>query len=106
MNVDYLAQRVCIGFQCVDGPLPSNISTIGDVVNQVTKFLVPFAAIILLLVLIWGGYDYILSQGNPEKLKGAQAKITSGIIGFILLIVSYLFVKLISLIFGLGGGII
>jgi len=42
-----------------------------------------------------------MSQGNPDKIKTGQAKITSGIIGFLLLIVSFLAVKLIAVIFGL-----
>jgi len=104
----YLAQKICIGGQCVDGPLPTGpggINTIGDLVNRVVQFLIPLAAIILLLVFIWGGYDFMMSQGSPEKVKSAQAKITTGIIGLILLLLSYAIVKVISSIFGLGGGI-
>ncbi|MGB9883248.1 MAG: hypothetical protein ACPLRN_01905, partial [Microgenomates group bacterium] len=62
--------------------------------------------IILLSVLIWGGYDYMMSQGNPDKIKNAQAKITTGLVGFGILVFSYLIVRLIATIFGLQGGII
>jgi len=65
----------------------------------------PMAGIVLLFVLISGGYDYMISQGNAEKMKSAQAKITSGVIGFILLIASFLITRIIALIFGLGEGI-
>ncbi|MEK7523178.1 MAG: hypothetical protein AAB569_06340, partial [Patescibacteria group bacterium] len=68
-------------------------------------FIMPMAGIILLFVLISGGYDYMMSQGNADKIKAGQAKITSGIIGFILLIASFLITRLIAAIFGLGGGI-
>jgi len=57
-------------------------------------------------VIIWGGYDFLMSQGQPEKMKSAQAKITTGLVGFILLIVSYIVVKLIARIFGVGEGIL
>jgi len=105
----YLAQKICIGGQCIEGPLPTGpggINTLGDLVNRIVQFLIPLAAVILLLVFIWGGYDYMVSQGSPEKVKGAQAKLTTGIIGLVLLLLSYAIVKLISSIFGLGGGII
>ena len=106
MDTRYLAQQVCIGGQCVTGALDPNIKTVGDLVNRVVQFLIPLAAIILLIVFIWGGYDYMMSQGSPEKVKSAQAKITTGIIGLVLLLISYIIVRLISQIFGLGGGII
>jgi hypothetical protein len=46
------------------------------------------------------------AQGNAEKIKSAWGKITSGLIGFILLISSYLIVRLIAKIFGLESGIL
>ena len=99
-----LSQNISINGQNLKGPLVG-INNLGDLVNKLILFIFPLAAVILLFVLIWGGYDYMLSQGNPEKIKGAQAKITTGIIGFVLLTLSYLGVKLIGTIFGLGGGI-
>lgn len=106
MSSQLLAQTVCVGGECVTGPLDPKIQTISDLVNRVVQFLIPLAAIILLLVLIWGGYDYLTSQGSAEKIKQAQAKITSAFWGFILLFVSYVIVRTIAFIFGLGGGII
>ena len=90
----------------IKGPLTNNINTLGDLISQILKFLMPMAGIVLLFVLIWGGYDFMMSQGNPERIKGAQAKITSGLIGFFLLIASYLIVRVISAIFGLNTGIL
>lgn len=107
--IRYLAQQICIAGQCIQGPLPTGpggINNLADLINRIIQFLIPLAVIILLLVFIWGGYDFILSQGNPEKVKAAQAKFTTGIIGFVLLLLSYIVVKLIALIFGLGGGIL
>ncbi len=105
----YLSQSLNINGQTIQGPLPTGpggINNISDLVNRLMQFLIPLASIILLLILIWGGYEYMMSQGNAEKVKSAQAKLTTGIIGFVLLLLSYLMVKLISFIFGLGGGII
>lgn len=100
----YLSQSVNIGGQPIQGPLVG-IDNVGQLVSRVLLFVIPLGGIILLLVLIWGGYDYMTSQGTPEKIKSAQAKITTGFIGFILLVVSYLIVRVIATIFGLGGWI-
>lgn len=101
----FLAQRIEISGKPIEGPL-EGINTLGDLINRVLPFLATFAGVILLFVFIWGGYDFITSQGDAAKVKSAQAKLTTGIIGFILLIVSYLLVRLIAKIFGLEGGIL
>ena len=48
----------------------------------------------------------MMSQGAPDKIKSAQAKFTTGIIGLVLLLLSYIIVRTLSGVFGLGGGII
>lgn len=106
MKNSLLAQSLDINGTSIQGPLDSRIGNLGDLINRVLTFLLPLGGIVLLFVLIMGGYDYMMSQGNPEKLKSAQAKITTGLIGFFLLITSYLFVRVIAAIFGLNTGII
>lgn len=106
-----LSQSVNLNGQTIEGPLKipgvsSSDIKLGHIISRILQFILPLAGVVLLFVLIWGGYDYTLSQGNPEKVKGAQAKITTGLIGFGLLVLSYLLVKLISIIFGLQTGII
>lgn len=99
------AQSLNLGSQTIEGPLDSSINSLGAVVTKGLNFIMPMAGVVLLFVLISGGYDYMISQGSADKMKSAQAKITSGIIGFILLIMSFLITRLIAFIFGLGGGI-
>ncbi|MFW5703640.1 MAG: hypothetical protein ACOCXQ_02295 [Patescibacteria group bacterium] len=86
-------------------PLDGSIGSIGDLINVVISFLLPFAAVILFLILVWGGYDFLISRGEQEKVSSARAKITAAIIGFVLLVVSYLLVNIITYIFGLDSGI-
>lgn len=101
MSTDYLAQNLSIGGQAIQGPL-QGINSVGDIISKLLTFLIPFGGIIFLLVFIWGGYDIITSQGSPEKWKTARLKITYGIVGFTLLAVAFLLVRLIETIFGLN----
>lgn len=101
----YLAQSLNFGNQTIQGPLDQSVDSLGKIITKTLGFIMPMAGIVLLFVLISGGYDYMMSQGNADKIKSAQGKITSGIIGFILLIVSFLITRIIAVIFGLGGGI-
>ncbi len=105
MDLHYLAQQININGQSIKGPLVG-INNLGDLINKVVNvFLIPLAGIILFIVLLWGGIGFILSRGNPEKVKSARAKITTGLIGFLLLILAFFIVRLVSFIFGLGAGL-
>ena len=104
MNTRLLAQEIHIGTEgatVIKGPL-SGINNLSDLVNKVLVFIVPFAAIILFFVLVWGGFDFLMSQGNPEKIKSGRMKIITGLIGFFILVFSIAIVRLLGFIFGLG----
>jgi hypothetical protein len=104
-----LAQKIIIstvdGQQEFTGPL-EGIDSIASVINIVLPFIYALAGLLLFLYLAWGGYDFLMSQGSPEKVKSGQAKITAAIIGFILLVLSYLIVKVLSLVLGFNSSFI
>ncbi len=100
-----LAQDLTIGGEKISGPL-QGFNTLGDLVNKLVVFIYPLAGMVLFFILVWGGYDFLTSQGAADKVKSAQAKITAGVVGFVLLLLSYLVVKAIAFVFGLGNGII
>lgn len=104
MSTNYLAQSMTVGGQAIQGPLVG-INKVGDLVSKLLEFLIPFGGVLFLLVFIWGGIDIIMSQGSPEKWKNARLKITYAIVGFVLLAVAFLLIKLIETIFGLNTGI-
>lgn len=99
------AQTVSINGTPVTGPLVG-YTNIASIVNNVVPFIIAIAGIILFFVLMWGGFDYVTSQGLPEKLKTANAKISAGVIGFVLLVLAFLITRILSYIFGIGEGII
>ncbi len=61
--------------------------------NQAVLIAFPLAVI----VLIYGGYLYITSTGNPETLGEAKGLITGAIIGLILLLLAGLLVRTIGI---------
>ncbi len=100
-----LLAQLTIGNEKINSPLDPKLQTVGDVVGRITNFLIPIGAVILLFVLIWGGYDFMLSQGSPDKIKSARLKITTGLIGFVLMVFAYIITKFVANIFDLGGGL-
>lgn len=104
----YLAQNVVVGDRVIQGQLKlpgGKEVTLGNIINVVLPFVIMLCGILLFFIFVWGGYDFMLSRGEPGRIKAARAKITAGIIGFVLLVLSYFIVNLISYIFGIGGGL-
>ena len=89
----------------IQGPLVG-IENLSDIITVLMSFFYPFAGVILLFVCIWGGYDLLTSHGEAEKLNGGRSKITSGIIGFVLLAASYILARVLGFIFGVGEGVL
>ena len=100
------AQEINVSGMTIKGPLSSQYTNIASIINNVLPFIIAIASVILFIVLMWGGLDYVSSQGAPEKLKTANAKITAAIIGFVLLILAFFITRVLSTIFGVGTGII
>ncbi|MEI6326678.1 MAG: hypothetical protein WCO78_00995 [Candidatus Roizmanbacteria bacterium] len=97
-------------FQSICGPIATVAQapgvagdglTLGWLIGVVMGYVYPFAGIILFFVFASAGYDYILSWGEPEKITGAQTKITYGLIGMALLVASYMLARLVGAIMGL-----
>jgi len=48
-----------------------------------------FAGLTTLFYLLWGALDWINSSGEKEKVQKAQNKITSAVIGLVLVVVAF-----------------
>ncbi len=99
MNV--LAQKLEIGNTEIQGPLKSEIQSIWDIISIVLNFGMGLVGIILVAVFISAGYDFITSGGNPDKVSSARKKLTSAVIGVVLLSSAFLIVRLVSYILNL-----
>lgn len=54
------------------------------------------AAVILVLMIIWGAFDWLISEGDKEKIQGAQKKIINAIIGIILFAVAFAIIRVLG----------
>lgn len=51
---------------------------------------------IAFMLIIYGGFMYMTSQGNPERVKAGQELITSAVSGLVLLILSVFLLRFIG----------
>ncbi len=61
----------------------------GVLINAVLTFVMVIAALLVFLYLIMGGIQWITSGGDKGKTEEARNKITSAIVGLIVLAASY-----------------
>src|SRR3972149_7473520 len=61
----------------------------GKLINGVLSFVMVIAALLVFLYLIWGGIEWITSGGDKGKTESARNKITSAVIGLIVVAASY-----------------
>lgn len=83
-------------------PLAPLFPNLGFVVSLLLKNALLLAGLIFFFVLIFSGLKYILSSGNRENIQKAGAGITNGLLGLIIVFVSYWIIVIIEIITGLN----
>lgn len=71
-------------------------SGISKFLSNLVQLIYTFAAIALLFMLIWGAFDWIVSEGDKEKLQAAQRKILNAIIGIVLFAVAFAIISILG----------
>jgi hypothetical protein len=94
-----------------DAPIDVNNQNlkIGEIVSVILPYVFGAAGIALLVFLIIGGLQMMLSRGDPKAMQSAQAKITNALIGFVIIIIAFFVVQLIGQLLGInqtGFGVI
>lgn len=104
MKEKFLVQ---IDFNTLRGAFPSgslpakeNLS-IGDIVSKLLPYIFVLAGLGLLVYLILGGFQLMVSGGDPKATEQAKGKITGAIVGFVIIFISYWLVQILQVIFGL-----
>src|SRR5512133_3270310 len=76
---------------------------IGVLITNLLPYIFGAAAIALLIYLIIGGFQMMLSRGDPKAMQGAQAKITNAIIGFVIIVIAFFVVQLLGQLLRIEG---
>ena len=74
---------------------------IGDVISAILPYVFSIAGILLLLMLLAGGFQLMLSKGDPKAAQGAWGKITNAAIGFLIIFIAYWLTQLVGRLFNL-----
>jgi type IV secretory pathway VirB2 component (pilin) len=73
-----------------DAPPKITDGALANMVDKILGYLFPIAGLICLIFIIQGGYMWIISAGDPARVKQAQGTLTWSILGFIFVMVIFM----------------
>ena len=76
-------------------------SNVASVINKALFYIFAIAGFMLLIYLIYGGFQLMTSGGDPEKIKGAKEILTRTIMGFLVIFIAYWIIQIVGIAFGL-----
>ncbi len=59
-------------------------------------FIVGIAGLSAFIMLIWGGFQYLTSAGNPTAIGDAKDRIKSALLGLLIILTSWLILQVIN----------
>lgn len=83
----------------VSSPTPNSSLTSADsILNKIISvgnFLTSFAVVICVALIVYGGFQYITSAGDAEKVESGTKTMTNAIIGLVIILISALIIRFI-----------
>lgn len=83
-------------------PLNTNLQTIDGLINTLLPFIFVLAGLILFLMLIAGGFQLLTSAANPKTADAGKQRITTALIGFLIIVVAYWLTQIVEIILGIN----
>lgn len=106
--MNHLLAKVEIGKNLLDtagdNSIETRYTTVSPLISSLLKNSLVIAGIILLGLILFGGFGMLASAGSGDSKKAEQSKktITSAIIGFLIVFSAYFIIQIIETITGLN----
>jgi len=78
----------------------TTFSDVGAILTQLLPYVYVAAGLYLLILLILGGITLMTAAGDQGKMKQGYGQITAGLIGFVIIFVSYFVAQIIQIALG------
>lgn len=72
---------------------PARIEQMFLGIDKVIDILLPLGILLAVLFVVIGGYMWMTSSGEPDRVKSAQGTLTWAVVGLIFVLIAYLLVK-------------
>ena len=85
---------------------PCDIPKLLETIRLVINFLLSWAWLISILFIVYSGIRMVLAGGNEERLSTAKTSLNHAIVGFVIILVSFILINTVIGILTGGGNII
>lgn len=86
-----------------NGQPPCDVTALVKLVKNIIKYLMLIVIPIAMFGIGWGGFNIMTAAGSEEKLSKGRQAITLAVTGVVIVLLSYLIVKLIFDVLGVGS---
>lgn len=62
---------------------------LATIVRTIIMWALIFSAVVAVIFIIWGGYQYVTSSGDAEKAGKGRATLINAIIGLVIIFIAY-----------------
>ncbi|MBI4008684.1 hypothetical protein HY357_00450 [Candidatus Roizmanbacteria bacterium] len=69
-------------------PPPGSPTDLGATIARLINLFLIVAGLAILIYMLWGGFDWVTSGGEKEKVEKARNKITNAVIGIFIVIIA------------------
>ena len=73
-------------FQTASG---ASTATLPAVIGRIVRIVISLLGLVAAIIIILGGFQWMTSGGNEEKIAGAKKLMINGLIGMVLVILAY-----------------
>jgi len=95
-NSSPLPRRTATSIQEIEVQVPRGFAaSFSGLINGILSFVLVIAAVLVLVFLLWGGFDWIISGGDKGKTEQARSKIVSAVIGLVIVAASFAILNLV-----------
>ena len=70
-------------------------SSLNNIISVGLNLAVMVAIIVCLFTLVWGGFDWLTSEGDKQKVGKARQRLVMSILGLIVVFISFMIINLI-----------
>ncbi len=86
---------------CLEGEV-ATLRCIPIVIKNLINWALIFAGVVALALIIYAGFKFVTSKGDPQEVDNAKKTLTYAIIGLLLIFFSFAILNLIATVTGVG----
>ena len=87
----------------INAPTVGFTGTFGQLVSTLINWSIAIGAIVCLVFILIGGFNYVTAGDDSDKAEGARKTITNAVIGLIIIASAFVIFRLLATLVGVSG---